>query len=74
MLCGLDPYDLLLSKVTRNSPKDQEDAKFLIHKLDLLFNTFHDRRQKEIAPWVGNRARHDLTIELWKEYFPEEKQ
>jgi hypothetical protein len=68
-LWALDPYDLLLSKVPRNSPKDQDDAKYLIPKLKLQFKTFNDRWQKEMAPWIANRERHDLTIDLWKEYF-----
>lgn len=72
-LWALDPYDLLLAKVTRNSPKDQEDAKYLIPKLKLDFKTFSDRWEKELAPSVSNRRRHDLTIELWKEYFPSEQ-
>ena len=71
-LWALDPYDLLLSKVTRNSPKDQDDAKRVIFTLKLDFKTFHDRWEKELGPLVSNRARHDLTIELWKEYFPDE--
>lgn len=33
-LWALDPYDLLLSKVPRNSPKDQEDAKYLIPRCE----------------------------------------
>lgn len=66
----LDPYDLLLAKVTRNSPKDQEDAKYLIAKLRLEFKTFDDRWKAEMAARVANRERHDLTMELWKEYFP----
>jgi len=72
-LWALDPYDLLLAKVTRNSPKDQEDAKYLILKLKLEFKTFYDRWQKELGPRVSNRERHDLTIQLWKEYFPAEE-
>ena len=71
-LWALDPYDLLLAKVTRNSPKDQEDAKYLIAKLKLEFRTFYDRWEQELDPHVANRPRHDLTIELWKEYFPKE--
>lgn len=69
-LWALEPYDLLLSKVTRNSPKDQDDAKRLISKLKLDFKTFHDRWERELAPMVSNRRTHDLAIELWKEYFP----
>ena len=68
-LFALDPYDILLAKITRNSPKDQEDAKYLIPKLKLDFKTFSDRWEKELGPIVSNRRRHDLTIELWKEYF-----
>jgi len=71
-LLALDPYDLLLAKVTRNSPKDQEDAKYLIGKLTLEFRTFYDRWEKELRPSVANRPRHDLTIALWREYFPQE--
>lgn len=69
-LCVLEPYDLLLSKVPRNSPKDREDAKYLIRKLNMEFAVFKDRWDKEMAPWIGNRDRHALTVELWKEYFP----
>jgi hypothetical protein len=69
-LWGLDPYDLLLSKVPRNSPKDQEDAKYLNSIMRLDFKRFQDRWQKEMAPWIPNRPRHNLTMELWKEYFP----
>lgn len=69
-LWALDPYDLLLSKVPRNSPKDQDDAKYLISKLKLGFETFENRWKKEMAPWIANRDRHELTFELWKEYFP----
>ncbi|HEY6273696.1 MAG TPA: DUF6036 family nucleotidyltransferase [Terriglobales bacterium] len=66
----LEPYDLLLSKVPRNSPKDREDAKYLIRKLNLEFATFNGRWEKEMAPRIGNRERHTLTVDLWKEYFP----
>jgi len=69
-LRGLEPYDLLLSKLTRNSPKDREDAKFLVRKLRLTFATFYARWQHEMAPWVANRDRHELTVQLWKDYFP----
>lgn len=68
-LLALDPYDLLLAKLPRNSPKDQDDAKYLIPKLKLDFATFSNRWNQEMAPWISNRHRHDLTMELWKEYF-----
>lgn len=69
-LWALEPYDLLLSKLPRNSPKDREDAKYLIRKLNLEFGIFNDRWQKEMAPWIANRERNETTVQLWKEYFP----
>lgn len=69
-LSALDPYDLLLSKVPRNSPKDREDAQYLIAGLELNLKTFHQRWEREMAPWISNRQKHELTMELWKEYFP----
>jgi hypothetical protein len=67
----LEPYDLLLTKLARNSPKDREDAKFLIQKEKLEFTTFYARWQEEMAPWIANRERHELTTQLWKDYFPD---
>jgi hypothetical protein len=66
----LQPYDLLLSKMPRNSPKDREDAKYLIQKLKLEFGPFYKRWKEEMAPWIANKDRHELTVQLWKEYFP----
>lgn len=68
-LCVLDPYDLLLSKVSRNSPKDREDAKYLIRKKQLHFEVLHRRWRDEMAPWIANPERHERTLQLWKEYF-----
>lgn len=65
----LDPYDLVLSKVARNSPKDRDDAKHLIRQLQLEFTIFYDRWRREMAPWIANKERHELTLQLWKEYF-----
>jgi len=36
----LEAYDLVLSKLTRNSPKDREDVKFLAKRLSLSFATY----------------------------------
>jgi hypothetical protein len=68
-LAVVEPYDLLLSKLSRNSPKDQEDAKYLSQRLRLEFATLDDRWRQEMAPWIANRRRHELTLQLWKEYF-----
>ena len=55
----LDPYDLLLSKLTRNSAKDREDAKYVIRRENLGFGTFYACWSKEMAPWIANRDRHE---------------
>ena len=68
-LLAVDPYDLLLSKLPRNSPKDRDDAKWLIQQLDLNFATMQERWKKEMAPWIANADRHGLTLRLWKEFF-----
>lgn len=69
-LWAFDPYDLLLSKLPRNTPKDRGDAKYLINKLNLDFATFSRRWQDEMAPWIANKERHATTLELWRHYFP----
>jgi len=68
----LEPYDLLLSKLTRNSPKDREDIKYLAGKLNLNFSTLRERYSKEMKPWLPNADRHELSLNVvWKEYFAE---
>ncbi len=69
----LEPYDLVLSKLARNSPKDREDVKFLAAKLKLSFKTLMARFEAEM-PGLANldqhlHNRHRNTLELWKEYF-----
>lgn len=65
----LEPYDLVLSKLTRNSPKDREDVKALAAKLNLSFRSLTIRFQAEMKSWLPNLERHELTLELWREYF-----
>lgn len=69
-LKALDPYDLALSKLTRNNPKDMEDVKFLAKKLGLSFATLYGRWEKEMKPWVPHAERHETTLNVvWKTYF-----
>lgn len=63
-----DPYDLILSKLTRNSDKDMEDVRALAQKLNLKFDVLMKRFQSEMT--VPNRARHEQTLNVvWKDYF-----
>ncbi|MGC9990122.1 MAG: DUF6036 family nucleotidyltransferase [Terriglobales bacterium] len=65
----LEPYDLLLSKLTRNNPRDMQDVQALAKKLGLRFDLLVERFQTEMS-WVPNRARHRLTLDAaWKDYF-----
>jgi len=64
-----DPYDLALSKLTRNSPKDREDVKALSARLALSFKILRERFESEMKPWLPNLERHLTTLRLWEEYF-----
>jgi hypothetical protein len=60
-----DPYDLILSKLERNSQKDRDDIAFLAECLHLTPVVLRGRYQKELRPYLANESRYDLTIELW---------
>jgi hypothetical protein len=68
----LEPYDLALSKLTRNNAKDREDVKLLAARQKLSFKTVMERFEVEMKPWLPNLERHLLTLKLWEEYFPKE--
>jgi len=66
----LEIYDLALSKLSRNSPKDREDVKFLAWSHNLSFAVLHERYANEMKPWIANDDRHELTLNVvWREYF-----
>jgi Nucleotidyltransferase of unknown function (DUF6036) len=75
-----DPYDLILSKLERNSPKDREDVDYLANKLKLDRNLLRERYEREQRPNLSNEPRHDLTLKLWMDLFslqapsPDERQ
>ena len=60
-----DSYDLILSKLQRNSAKDRDDVEYLVKKLHLDPNRLRDRYVKELRPYLANEDRHDLTVDLW---------
>jgi len=60
-----DPYDLILSKLERNSSKDRDDVAFVATSLRLRRELLRERYQKELRPYLANESRHDLTLELW---------
>ena len=60
-----DAYDLILSKIERNSSKDREDVEYLAKTLRLDPALLREKYQKELRPYLSNEARHDLTLSLW---------
>jgi hypothetical protein len=63
----LSPVDLVLAKLTRNSPKDIHDVRFLAEKGALDPVALEKTYQTNLRPYLANVERHDLTLELWIE-------
>ena len=59
-----DPYDLILSKLERNSPKDRDDMAFLAESLHPSPDVLLDRYKTKLRPYLTNEPRHDLTLKL----------
>ena len=69
----LDPYDLVLTKLERNSPRDREDVKALILELGLDADILRKRFNDELRPYLAVAPdRTIVTLELWiNEFFSE---
>ena len=65
-----DVYDLILSKLERNSPKDYSDVQFLAEKYSLSF-AFVRKRFDDELDFIPNRERHINTLEFWRDWFGE---
>jgi len=63
----LGPYDLALSKVCTDRPKDMEDARYLIKTASLKLSEFMRIWEAEMAYQVAPRFRIDIDIA--SEYF-----
>jgi hypothetical protein len=61
-----DPYDLVLSKLERNSPKDQGDVEYLAKTVPLDPKILRHRYEKELRPnLMARESWHDGTLEMW---------
>lgn len=71
-LFALDPHDLALSKLARNSPIDREDVAQLARAVPLDAKVLLARYRRELRPIIiGDAEQHDRTLEMWIEaYFP----
>ena len=70
---ALDPYDLALSKLERNSQKDRDDVRFLARTVPLDLNILRQRYSTEFRWQLGVPAREDLTLQLWTEVILEDR-
>ena len=73
-LFALDPYDLALSKLERNTQRDRDDVKHLARSVPLDLNVLRERYQKELRSNLGNPEREDLSLKLWIAAIEEERQ
>jgi hypothetical protein len=65
-----DPYDCILSKIERASPKDRDDADYLFRSQKLNALVLRERYKNELRHnLIGNIEWHDKTLELWIEIF-----
>lgn len=65
-----DPYDCILSKLERASPKDRDDSDYLFRSQNLDAQVLRERYKNELRhSLIGNIDWHDKTLELWIEIF-----
>lgn len=68
----LEPHDLALSKLGRNSDVDIEDVKYLGSTVPLDVDLLRRRYLEEVrADLIGPPERGDLTLDLWCEAIKE---
>jgi hypothetical protein len=72
-LMALDPYDLALSKLERNSQKDRDDVRFLAKRVPFDLDLLQQRYRTELRWQLGVAKREDLTLELWVEMIEEDR-
>jgi hypothetical protein len=66
----LDPYDLVLTKLERNFPRDREDVKALILELGLDAAVLRKRFDDELRPYLAVAPDRTIqTFELWMDEF-----
>lgn len=66
-LFALDPYDIALTKIERNTERDRDDVKYLAEAASFDLEKLQERYFDELRPFLGNPKREDLTLRLWVE-------
>lgn len=70
-LMALDPYDIALSKLERNSQKDRDDVRYLNRTVPFDLGALKQRYEIELRWQLGRPDREDLTMKLWMEMLAE---
>jgi hypothetical protein len=69
-LFTLEPHDLALSKLTRNSPIDRADVAQVAKAVPLDAKVLRARYRRELRPIIiGDPDLHDRTLEMWIEAY-----
>ena len=73
---ALDPYDLALSKIERNSEKDRRDVLRLAKIAHLDTDQMRQRYNDELRPYLVEpiAQRSDTTLSLWTEMINEDRE
>jgi hypothetical protein len=72
-LLALDPYDLALSKIERNSQRDRDDVKHLARVVPFDLEVLRKRFEDELRPNLAIPEREALTLRLWIDAINEER-
>ncbi len=72
-LLALDPYDIALTKLERNSERDREDVRHLAKVVPFDLEVLTSRYKDELRIYVKNERREDLTLKLWIEMIEEDR-
>ncbi len=64
-LFALDPYDVALAKIERNTDIDREDVKYLARVVPFDLDVLKARYYDELRVYLGKPEREDLTLKLW---------
>jgi Nucleotidyltransferase of unknown function (DUF6036) len=64
----LDPYDLVLSKLSRNVERDREDVAYIAKTQHLKADVLRERYKREFLS-IGPSERDDNTLKFWIEAY-----
>jgi hypothetical protein len=74
-LFALDPYDIALSKLCRNIPRDREDMLYLARRIPFDLKLLQERYTEELRPdLTGIPENQDAILRLWVEMIQQDRQ